>query len=62
MCVCVCVCVGGGGVAILATFQLNFLNTLVLMCGCLDRQIDTFFNGGFHVTCTDNIIFFPHVY
>ena len=42
----VCVCGGGGG-AILATFQPNFLNPLVLMCGCLDRQIDTFFNEGF---------------
>ena len=42
----ICVCVGGGG-AILATFQPNFLNPLVLMCGCLDRQIDTFFNEGF---------------
>ena len=40
-------CVGGGGGAILATFQPNFLNPLVLMCGCLDRQIDTFFNEGF---------------
>ena len=38
---------GGGGGAILATFQPNFLNPLVLMCGCLDRQIDTFFNEGF---------------
>lgn len=38
---------GGGGVAILANFQPNFLNPLVLMCGCLDRQIDTFLNGGF---------------
>ena len=46
VCVCVCVCVWGGG-AILATFQPNFLNPLVLMCGCLDRQIDTFFNEGF---------------
>ena len=44
----ICVCVwGGGGGAILATFQPNFLNPLVLMCGCLDRQIDTFFNEGF---------------
>ena len=34
---------GGGGVgAILANFQPNFLNPLVLMCGCLDRHIDTF--------------------
>ena len=41
------VCVWEGGGAILATFQPNFLNPLVLMCGCLDRQIDTFFNEGF---------------
>lgn len=51
MCVCVwwggrlywpmCVCVWGGK-AILANFQPNFLNPLVLMCGCLDRHIDTF--------------------
>ena len=40
-----CVCRGGG--AILANFQPNFLNPLVLVCGCLDRQIDTFFNEGF---------------
>lgn len=33
---------GGGGGAILANFQPNFLNPLVLMCGCLDRHIDTF--------------------
>ena len=33
---------GGGGKAILANFQPNFLNPLVLMCGCLDRHIDTF--------------------
>ena len=39
-CVCVCVCVWGK--AILANFQPNFLNPLVLMCGCLDRHIDTF--------------------
>lgn len=41
------ICVWGGGGAILVTFQPNFLNPLVLMCGCLDRQIDTFFNEGF---------------
>ena len=33
-----CVQAGGGG-AILANFLPNFLNLLVLMCGCLDRQI-----------------------
>ena len=33
---------GGGGGAILANFLPNFLNPLVLMCGCLDRHIDTF--------------------
>ena len=32
----------GGGGDILANFQRNFLNPLVLMCGCLDRHIDTF--------------------
>ena len=39
-------CVGGGGGggvgAIFANFQPNFLNPLVLMCGCLDRHIGTF--------------------
>ena len=37
---------GGGRGAILANFLPNFLNPLVLMCGCLDRQI-LFFNEGF---------------
>ena len=46
ICVCVCVWGGGGWGAILATFQPNFINPLVIMCGCLYRQIDTFFNEG----------------
>ena len=38
---------GGGGGAILANFLPIFLNPLVFMWGCLDRQIDNFFNEGF---------------